>query len=108
MGLISSSQDGIISQFYGYGTANCTQSTPIPGPTYAMGLEDLRNNYLSQSGHWGTFFIDSTQHTWSALDVNTPQRRKHRARKGFPPRAGAVVLCHRARALLILCARSVV
>ena len=29
-----------------------------------MGLEDLRNTYLSTSNRWGTYFIDSTQHTW--------------------------------------------
>jgi hypothetical protein len=64
MGLISSTQDAVISTFYGFGTDDCTQSTPLPGPTYAAGLQDLRQNYLSASGHWGTYFVNSVTHTY--------------------------------------------
>ncbi|MFT3768931.1 MAG: pectin acetylesterase-family hydrolase [Minicystis sp.] len=64
LGLISSTRDSVISTFFGFGTSNCTQSLPIPGDVYAAGLEDLRSHYMSGSGKWGTYFIDSTQHTW--------------------------------------------
>ncbi len=64
MGLISSTQDAVISTFYGFGSNDCTQSTPLPGATYAAGLDDLRTNYLSQSGTWGTYFVDSITHTY--------------------------------------------
>ena len=64
LGLISSTRDAVISTFYGFGTANCTQSTPLPGDVYAAGLEDLRNNYMSSSGKWGTYFVESTTHTY--------------------------------------------
>src|SRR5262249_39591433 len=64
MGLISSTQDGVISTFYGYGTNDCTSSTPLPGATYEQGLDDLRAHYFSASGRWGTYFINSTNHTW--------------------------------------------
>jgi hypothetical protein len=64
MGLISSTHDAVISAFFGYGTNDCTASTPIPPDVYAAGLQDLRQNYMSKSGLWGTYFIDSIQHTW--------------------------------------------
>jgi hypothetical protein len=64
LGLISSTHDSVITAFYGYGTNNCTSSTPVPGDVYAAGLDDLRNNYMSASGLWGTYYIDSIQHTW--------------------------------------------
>jgi hypothetical protein len=64
MGLISSTQDAVISTFYGFGSDGCTSSTPLSGATYAAGLDDLRKNYLSKSGMWGTYFIDSTTHTY--------------------------------------------
>jgi len=64
LGLISSTHDAVITAFYGYGSDACTSSAPVPGDVYAAGLDDLRNNYMSSSGLWGTYFIDSTQHTW--------------------------------------------
>ena len=64
MGLVSSTHDAVISAFYGYGDSDCTGSTPLPADVYAAGLTDLRQNYLSKSPRWGTYFIDSTQHTW--------------------------------------------
>jgi hypothetical protein len=64
MGLVSSTRDAVISTFYGYGTDDCTSSTPLPGPTYAAGLEDLRQSYLMKGGKWGTYFVNSTTHTY--------------------------------------------
>jgi hypothetical protein len=68
LGLISSNEDATISQFYGFGQNNCagldTFAGPLPGPTYAAGLEELRSMYLSQSPAWATFFVTSTQHTY--------------------------------------------
>ncbi len=64
MGLISSTHDAVISTFYGFGADDCTASTPLSGATYEAGLDDLRENYLSTSGKWGTYYIDSINHTW--------------------------------------------
>ena len=63
-GLISSTQDAVISTFFGYGTDDCTASTPLSGATYAAGLQDLRANYLAASPLWGTYFVDSITHTY--------------------------------------------
>lgn len=68
LGLISSNEDATISQFYGFGQNNCAQldgfAAPLPGPTYAAGLNELRSVYLSQSPAWGTYFVTSTTHTY--------------------------------------------
>ncbi|APR80141.1 Hypothetical protein A7982_05488 [Minicystis rosea] len=64
LGLISSTRDSVISTFYGFGAASCTQVTPLSGAVYTAGLEDLRDHYMAGSSQWGTYFIDSTQHTW--------------------------------------------
>lgn len=64
LGLISSTRDAVISTFYGYGTNDCTAGTPIPGALYAAGLDELRATYMASSGKWGTYYVDSTQHTY--------------------------------------------
>jgi Pectinacetylesterase len=64
LGLISSTHDAVISTFYGFGADDCTASVPLAPETYEAGLDDLRANYLSTSGHWGSYFIDSITHTW--------------------------------------------
>lgn len=64
LGLVSSTQDSVISTFFGYGTDDCTSSTPLPGSVYAAGLDELRKSYLSASGLWGTYFVDSVTHTY--------------------------------------------
>jgi Pectinacetylesterase len=63
-GLISSTQDAVISTFFGFGSDDCTATTPLSGATYAAGLEDLRDNYLAESPLWGTYFVDSITHTY--------------------------------------------
>src|SRR5262249_39696091 len=68
LGLISSNQDGTIAQFYGFGQNNCATldgfAAPLPGATYATGLDELRGVYMSQSPAWATFFVTSTSHTY--------------------------------------------
>lgn len=64
-GLISATNDGIITTFYGYGTNNCTGSllTPVPGDQFAAGLQDFRDE-MSSYDNFGTYYINSTTHTW--------------------------------------------
>ncbi|MFO0755209.1 MAG: pectin acetylesterase-family hydrolase [Byssovorax sp.] len=64
MGLISATHDSVISAFFGYGSQGCTASTPLSAATYEAGLADLRDNYLAASPRWGTYYIDSSSHTW--------------------------------------------
>lgn len=68
LSLISSMQDGTITQFFGFGLNNCAQidgfAPAMSGAMYTMGLNELRNMYANQSPPWGSYFINGTQHTW--------------------------------------------
>jgi hypothetical protein len=64
MGLISATHDSVISTFFGFGSDECSASTPLSGAAYEAGLEELRDDYLSSSPNWGTYYIDSASHTW--------------------------------------------
>jgi hypothetical protein len=65
-GLIESSTDGVISAFFGYGMNNCTGSllTPIPGATYTAALVDFRTAIKASDPNFGTYYPNSSQHTW--------------------------------------------
>lgn len=64
MGLISSTHDAVISTFFGFGHDACGIPLPLSGAAFAAGLDDLRDNYLAPSGHWGTYFVNSISHTY--------------------------------------------
>jgi hypothetical protein len=68
LGLVSSTQDAVISLFFGYGQNDCANlngvAAPVPGPVYAEGLLDLRDHYLNNPPSWGTYFVNSTTHTY--------------------------------------------
>jgi hypothetical protein len=72
LGLISSDQDSVITLFFGFGQNDCANidglASPMPGATYAAGLDDLRTNYLSASPVWATYFRSATQHTYLGGD----------------------------------------
>jgi hypothetical protein len=67
LGLISANQDSIISLFFGYGQDDCAgltgPSAPMPGATFAAGLDDLRGKYFSRP-NLGSYIVPSTSHTW--------------------------------------------
>jgi hypothetical protein len=71
LGLISSTHDSVISAFYGFGADDCQSVSPVPGDVYAQGLEDLRNNYMSSTGLWGTYYVDSLSHTYLLTSLYT-------------------------------------
>ena len=63
-GLIDAIDDGIISQFYGFGANNCAQTflpTPVPAQTYLEGLQDIRTK-LAGSSNFGSFLFNGTDH----------------------------------------------
>jgi len=82
LGLISSTRDSVISLFFGYGKNDCQNidgiSSPIDGNVYAMGLDDLRKNHMKNPGQWGTYYVDSTTHTYllSGMYSTTVQGKK--------------------------------
>ena len=65
-GIIESTEDGIITRFFGAGTDDCKGSfatTPIAGPTFTEGLLDFRAQ-LAAYPNFYTYFPTGTQHTW--------------------------------------------
>ena len=68
LGLISSSQDSIISLFFGYGQNDCAgltgPSAPLPAATFQAGLDELRAKYFSQP-NLGSYIVPSISHTWT-------------------------------------------
>lgn len=69
LGLISSLNDETIRFFFGFGQNDCQSLIPssVPADTFAMGLADLRDNWLVEpDATWGSFFIPGSQHTWIA------------------------------------------
>ncbi|HVW30270.1 MAG TPA: pectin acetylesterase-family hydrolase [Polyangiaceae bacterium] len=71
-GLIDSNDDNTITLFYGYGQNNCTGSlaTPVPKAQYDAGLLEFRSIVTGLTPNFGTYYPNSTQHTW-LLDDST-------------------------------------
>jgi hypothetical protein len=70
-GLIESSTDTVISNFYGIGYDNGAKDckgafllTPIPAATFTMGLTDFRSFIQPIAPNFGTYYPNSSQHTW--------------------------------------------
>lgn len=68
LGLISSTKDSVISLFFGWGKDSCQNidglESPVSGDVYALGLNELRDKYMTAPGVWATYYVDSTTHTY--------------------------------------------
>jgi hypothetical protein len=66
--LISSTEDGTIRQFYGFGQNNCANidgfPSSLPAATYTAGLEDLRTNHSKPPALWASYYLPGTAHTY--------------------------------------------
>lgn len=65
-GLIETTNDSVITVFYGYGTDDCTGSfaTPVPAETFKMGLLDYRSRIMELGANLGTYYVEGSTHTW--------------------------------------------
>jgi hypothetical protein len=64
-GLISSTTDGVIRLFYGWGYPSC--SSPggnLPASIFTAGLTNLRDVILADHPNFRVYTIDSGQHVW--------------------------------------------
>jgi hypothetical protein len=61
-GLLDSTQDSVISYFFGLGQNNCTSTQSLPAQTYTQGLDDLRTK-LQPFKNFGAFLFTGTDHT---------------------------------------------
>lgn len=68
-GVISASADSVISLFYGFGANECTALIPVSlsAADFEAGLMDFRTT-IQGATNFGTFYIDSTNHTWIGGD----------------------------------------
>jgi hypothetical protein len=67
-GIISSTQDAVISTFFGFGADDCTTAIPnMPAEDFTAGLMDLRSRIESHK-NFSTYYIESTNHTWLGTD----------------------------------------
>ena len=62
-GLFSSLEDETIRDYWGMGQNSCNGTTPIPGPIYTQGLNEMRDDVLIPTGKWGTYYINGDSHT---------------------------------------------
>lgn len=70
-GLIETTNDSVITLFYGFGTNECTGSflTPLPQAQFQAGLLEYRATIMAEttgSGGLGTYYVAGSQHTWLA------------------------------------------
>jgi hypothetical protein len=61
-GLVDSTDDAVITQFFGFGTNSCTASTPLTGATFTAGLDDIRAQ-LASYPNFGAYVFSGTRHT---------------------------------------------
>lgn len=70
MALLSALQDGVIRQFFGYGTQGCKEGGvkdalalgTVPGADYQEGLETLRDRTVASYGNFRVFYAPSSAH----------------------------------------------
>ncbi|HTM19647.1 MAG TPA: pectin acetylesterase-family hydrolase [Kofleriaceae bacterium] len=64
-GLISSTTDGVIRLFFGWGYPDCASpSGNLPAALFTEGLANLRDEVLAGKDNFKVYSIDSGQHVW--------------------------------------------
>jgi hypothetical protein len=65
LGIISSTRDGVIRLFYGWGYPDCVNPVvPMAEATYTAGITELRDEILAPYDNMSIFTIDSGLHVW--------------------------------------------
>jgi hypothetical protein len=74
MGLVTSTRDGVIRSFYGYGYPDCTTGVdgfPMPEDVFAAGISDLRDRALVGHDNFRVYSKDSGEHVWLLFEPET-------------------------------------
>ena len=61
-GLMDSVNDGTITQFFGFGAANCTNYAQVTEAVFTAGLNDIRTQLASET-NFGAFYFPGSEHT---------------------------------------------
>jgi hypothetical protein len=72
-GFLDSTQDSVISYFFGLGQNNCASTSSLSGQMYTQGLDDMRTKLQSYT-NFGAFLFSGTDHTSlesTAFDTRT-------------------------------------
>lgn len=68
LGVVSSTRDNTIRQFYGFGANNCANIDGFAGSLseaqYTAGLAEIRDMFLQPSPAWSSYYINATTHTY--------------------------------------------
>ncbi|HEX5062676.1 MAG TPA: pectin acetylesterase-family hydrolase [Kofleriaceae bacterium] len=78
MAIVTSTRDGVIRSFYGYGYPDCVQGAqglPMPEDVYASGIADLRDRAVASTSNFRVYSKDSGQHVWLLFGVDTVSPR---------------------------------
>jgi hypothetical protein len=78
-GLISSTRDGVIRSFYGYGYPDCVAGAagnPMPEAVFTAGIDDLRDHKLASHPNFRVYSKDSCEHVWLLFSPDTVSPRR--------------------------------
>jgi hypothetical protein len=69
LSIIAADKDSKNAEAFGLGLSNCkeldgTAPMPLSPAGYSAGIYQLRDLYMSQSPSWGSYFLNSTSHTF--------------------------------------------
>jgi hypothetical protein len=64
LGLITSTTDGVIRTFYGFGYPTCNSTSPMPEAQYTAALNSLRSEVIGARTNFRMFTISSGGHVW--------------------------------------------
>jgi len=74
LGLVTSTRDGTIRSFYGYGYPDCVTGAngfPMPEDAYAAGIAELRDTVLASHPNFRVYSKDSGDHVWLLYEPET-------------------------------------
>ncbi len=79
LALITSTRDGVIRSFYGYGYPDCVAGAagnPMSETAYAAGISELRDEKLANHQNFRVYSKDSADHVWLLYAPDTISPRK--------------------------------
>ena len=77
MALVTSTRDGTIRSFYGWGYPDCATAdgTPMPEDVFSAGVANLRDVALASHPNFRVYSKDSGQHVWLLYEPETVSPR---------------------------------
>jgi len=79
LGLVTSTRDGVIRSFYGYGYPDCVAGAagnPMPEAAYAAAITELRDVSLASHKNFRVYSKDSGEHVWLLFPPDTVSPKK--------------------------------